>query len=198
MSQSGFDVSNSHKFAEAGAPGNALHEASKLIEQAHAEILKARDQVRETIGLIAELTRISAVFESVAEGLVDATFKASNETTRGATPQKVLLAFVEDLGDLARRAVLGAGDARREVNRLKTGVGPAAGPLQSADSAIRQLGDAIKQLADRPGDAVPQRIEVEYATPARPSGKPRPPTPLEEALTAGLFVPRGARSGFKN
>lgn len=197
MSHSGFGGSDNGRPANPGTPESAVSQASRLIEQAHVEILRARLQVTETIGLIAELTRISAVFESIAEGLVDATFKASSETTRGTTPQMVLLTFVEDLGDLARRAVLGAGDARREVNRLKSSATPTVGPLQSADAAIRQLGHAIKQLADRPASATTNRIPVEHAPPTGAS-KPRSPTPLEEAIAAGVFVPRGSRSGFKN
>ncbi len=205
MSNGGYDGSgNSGNAPVAGAPSReetALSELARLIEEAHVELVKARGQVSETIRLIAELTRISAVFESVAEDLVDATFKASNETTRGISPQMILLSFVDNLGSLAQRAVVGSGDIRREMNRLRTNVSPSAGPLQSADAALIQLGQAVQRLTEqRREQATASRIEVQVkeTNATRAGNRPRKPTPLEEALTSGVFVPRGQRSGYKN
>lgn len=201
MSSSGFDGS---KNATAAGPASredvALSELARLIEEAHAELLKARGQVSETIRLIAELGRISAVFESVAEDLVDATFKASNETTRSVSPHAVLLSFIDNLGSLAQRAVVGAGDARREMNRLRTNVNPEAGPLQTADAALVQLGQAVQRLSEQRRDqGTARKIEVQvHDGSSGRAARPRKPSPLEEALTSGVFVPRGARSGYKN
>ncbi|HXI56218.1 MAG TPA: hypothetical protein VNO55_09170 [Polyangia bacterium] len=195
MSSSAFDGSgDGEKKVEAGSKDEFVA-ASKLAQQAHAELVKARAHVAESIGLISELTRISAVFESVAEGLVDATFKASRETTRGAAPQEVLLSFVEELGDLARKAVVGAGSARRELHCLKSNLVSAAGPLQTADAAIDELEVAVKQLSQRNADANARRIEVLYAVPA---GKARRASTVDDSVGGSSLLPRGARSGFKN
>lgn len=202
MSSSGFDGSG-----DMSAPDNvareekALMELARLIEEAHAELIKARGQVGETVRLIAELGRISAVFESVAEDLVDATFKASEETTRGISPHAILLSFVDNLGSLAQRAVVGAGDIHREVNRLRTNASPSVGPLQTADAALAQLGQAVQRLSQQRRDQATARridVQVDDRSTAKPGSRPRKPSALEEALATGLFVPRGARSGYKN
>ena len=202
MSSSGFDGTGDFPAPDsASREEKALSELARLIEEAHAELIKARGQVNETIRLMAELGRISAVFESVAEDLVDATFKASNETTRGISPHAILLSFVDNLGSLAQRAVVGAGDVRREVNRLRTNVAPSAGPLQTADAALAQLGQAVQRLSQQRRDEATGRrteVAVDDRSMAKPATRPRKPTALEEALTTGVFVPRGARSGYKN
>src|SRR3954467_867745 len=93
-----------------GESRDPITDALKTIEQTHAALMRVRAQVEDATRLLSEFARISAVFDSVGDRLVNATFKASGEATRGVPSHTVLVAFVEELGDLARLSLGGARD----------------------------------------------------------------------------------------
>ena len=195
-------VANSSGTAAASSDGETrdpVTEALKMIEQMHAAILRVRSQVQETERLLAELARISTVFDSVGDRLVNATFKASGDATRGVPSHTVLVSFVEELGDLARLALGGARDVRRELRTraVKPGV-PSASAFQETDLALHDLATALKRLALRPARPPAASIEIENRTTPPPT--PRAPSALERALAAGIFAASQSskNGGFKN
>jgi hypothetical protein len=195
-------VANSSGTASASSDGEArdpVAEALKMIEQMHAAILKVRTQVQETERLLGELARISTVFDSVGDRLVNATFKASGDATRGVPSHTVLVSFVEELGDLARLALGGARDVRRELRAraLKPGALPSSNAFQETDLALHELAGALKRLALRPARPAAASIEIENRT--TPPPPPRAPSALERALAAGIFAASQSKAGgYKN
>jgi hypothetical protein len=186
-----------------GENRDPVTETLKMIEQTHAAIMKVRAQVDETARLLGELTRISTVFDSVGDRLVNATFKASGDATRGVPSHAVLVSFVEELGDLARLALGGARDVRRELRTRAATNSPAqiTNVFQNTDLALRDLAVALKRLATRtnraPAGAPASTIEIENRT--LPPPPPRTPSALERALAAGIFAAATSKpSGYKN
>ena len=181
-----------------GESRDPVADALKLIEQTHAAIVKVRAQVEDATRLLAEFARVSSVFDAVGDRLVNATFKASGETTRGVPSHTVLVTFVEELGDLARLALGGARDVRREL-RVR-GSSPALSQtiFHDTDTALNELATALKRISQRPvrvaAPSSPIEIENRAAVPP-----PRPASPLEKALAAGIFASTAGKSGgFKN
>lgn len=186
--------------ASDGEARDPVAEALKMIEQMQAAILTVRTQVQETERLLGELARISTVFDSVGDRLVNATFKASGDATRGVPSHTVLVSFVEELGDLARLALGGARDVRRELRARATKPGvPSASPFQETDLALHELAAALKRLALRPRPPSAS-IEIEHRTTPPPPPPPRAPSALERALAAGIFAASQSskNGGFKN
>jgi hypothetical protein len=170
----------------------------KLIEQTHAAIVKVRAQVEDATRLLSEFARVSAVFDAVGDRLVNATFKASGETTRGAPSHTVLVTFVEELGDLARLALGGARDVRRELRARGSSPAPWQTIFHDTDTALNELATTLKRISQRPvrPAAASSPIEIENRASVPPS---RPASPLEKALAAGIFASTAAKSGgFKN
>lgn len=174
-------------------------DALKMIEQTHAALMRVRAQVEDATRLLSEFARISAVFDSVGDRLVNATFKASGEATRGVPSHTVLVAFVEELGDLARLSLGGARDVRREVRARSNQTTPSVATLQDADAALKELANSLRRISQRPARIVttPSPIEIENRT--VPPPPPRVPSALERALAGGVFASTGPKAGgYKN
>jgi ABC-type transporter Mla subunit MlaD len=133
-----------------GESRDPIADALKTIEQTHAALMRVRAQVEDATRLLSEFARISAVFDSVGDRLVNATFKASGEATRGVPSHTVLVAFVEELGDLARLSLGGARDVRRELRARSNQTTPSAATLQDADAALKQLANSLRRISQRP------------------------------------------------
>jgi len=199
MSNPVVDSSGTTGASSDGETRDPVAEALKMIEQMHAAVLKVRTHVQDTERLLGELARISTVFDSVGDRLVNATFKASGDATRGVPSHTVLVSFVEELGDLARLALGGARDVRRELRAqgAKPGVPPTSA-FQETDLALHELASALKRLALRPQRPAAAPIEIENRTTPPPT--PRAPSPLERALAAGIFAASQStkNGGYKN
>jgi len=184
--------------ASDGESRDPVTDAQKRIEEMHAAIAKVRDQVDETARLLGELARISTVFDSVGDRLVNATFKASGDATRGVPSHAVLVSFVEELGDLARLALGGARDVRRELRARAAKPGQPGSVLLETELALNELSAALKRLALRPVRQPATTIEIENRTTPPPT--PRTPSPLERALAAGIFAAASPNKtgGYKN
>ena len=198
MSNPVVDSSGTVGASSDGETRDPVAEALKTIEQMHAAILRVRNQVQETERLLGELARISTVFDSVGDRLVNATFKASGDATRGVPSHTVLVSFVEELGDLARLALGGARDVRRELRTraIKSGQPPVS-TFQETNMALNELASALKRLALRPARPASPPIEIENRT--MPPPPPRTPSPLERALAAGIFAASQSKNGgYKN
>ena len=186
--------------ASEGELRDPVVEALKVIEQTHAAIAKIRVQIDDSTRMLSELLKVSAVFDSVADRLVDATFKASGEATRGVPSHTVLVAFVEELGDLARLALGGVGDVRREVRACASSASQPA-IFHDTDLALQELAANLRRIAQRPtAPASTGSIEIENR-----AGRPPPPPPpraqsaLDRILTAGVFAHGAPKSGgYKN
>ena len=198
MSNPVVDSSGTTGASSDGETRDPVAEALKMIEQLHSAVLKVRTQVQDTERLLGELARISTVFDSVGDRLVNATFKASGDATRGVPSHTVLVSFVEELGDLARLALGGARDVRRELRTRASKPGPPpASAFQETDLALQELATALKRLALRPQRPQAPSIEIENRT--TPPPPPRAPSPLERALAAGIFAASQSKSGgYKN
>jgi hypothetical protein len=184
--------------APEGEARDPVAEALKMIEQTHAAIVQVRAQVDDTARLLGELARISTAFDSVGDRLVNATFKASGEATRGVPSHAVIVSFVEELGDLARLALGGARDIRRELRARAANPTPPAAVFHETDSALHELAAALRRVAQRPlRPATASPIEIENRTVPPPT--PRAPSALERALAAGIFAAATSKpTGFKN
>ena len=179
-----------------GESRDPVAEALKLIEQTHAAIIKVRAQVEDATRLLSEFARISAVFDGVGDRLVNATFKASGEATRGVPSHTVLVSFVEELGDLARLSLGGARDVRRELRARSAQGTQSATVFHDTDAALRELASALRRISQRPTRPAPS-IEIE-TRPASPPPVPRVPSALERALAGGVFASTAPKSGYKN
>ncbi len=174
-------------------------DALKMIEQTHAALIKVRAQIEDATRLLSEFARISAVFDSVGDRLVNATFKASGEATRGVPSHTVLVAFVEELGDLARLSLGGARDVRRELRARSNQTTPSVATLQDADTALRELANSLRRISLRPSRIVPTPSPIEIENRTVPPPPPRVPSALERALAGGVFASTGPKAGgYKN
>jgi hypothetical protein len=174
-----------------------IAEVAKLIEETQAAVTRARGQIDETARLMSALLNVSAMFESVASRLVDATFKTSDLATGGAVSHASLLSLVEELGDVARQALTGAGSVRSELRTYSNHTLPTVVAFRNADRGLQDLSIALKRMAlrqSRPARASIERasIEVEHRDPAAPRH-------VEKAMAGGVLASRWARSGgYKN
>ena len=166
-----------------GESRDPVTDALKTIEQTHAALMRVRAQVEDATRLLSEFARISAVFDSVGDRLVNATFKASGEATRGVPSHTVLVAFVEELGDLARLSLGGARDVRRELRARSNQTTPSAATLQDADAALKQLANSAAP------DLAAAGARRAHADPDRDREPHRP------AASAARPVGAGARAG---
>ena len=183
--------------ASEGEARDPVADALKRIEELHTAIVNVRAQVDETARLLGELARISTVFDSVGDRLVNATFKASGDATRGVPSHAVLVSFVEELGDLARLALGGARDVRRELRARAIKPGQPINVFQETDLALHELALSLKRLALRPSRPPAAAIEIENRT--TPPPPPRAPSALERALAAGIFAAATNKpGGYKN
>jgi len=182
-----------------GESRDPITDALKTIEQTHAALMRVRAQVEDATRLLSEFARISAVFDSVGDRLVNATFKASGEATRGVPSHTVLVAFVEELGDLARLSLGGARDVRRELRARSNQTTPSAATLQDADAALKQLANSLRRISQRPAHVVPTPSPIEIENRTVPPPPPRVPSALERALAGGVFASTGPKAGgYKN
>jgi hypothetical protein len=182
-----------------GESRDPVTDALKTIEQTHAALMRVRAQVEDATRLLSEFARISAVFDSVGDRLVNATFKASGEATRGVPSHTVLVAFVEELGDLARLSLGGARDVRRELRARSNQTTPSAATLQDADAALKQLANSLRRISQRPAHVVPTPSPIEIENRTVPPPPPRVPSALERALAGGVFASTGPKAGgYKN
>jgi hypothetical protein len=182
-----------------GESREPIADALKMIEQTHAALMKVRAQVEDATRLLSEFARISAVFDSVGDRLVNATFKASGEATRGVPSHTVLVAFVEELGDLARLSLGGARDVRRELRARSNQTTPSVATLQDADAALKELASSLRRISTRPSRIVPTPSPIEIENRTVPPPPPRVPSALERALAGGVFASTGPKAGgYKN
>jgi hypothetical protein len=153
-------------------PREIAAEASKVADKARVTLNQVREQLRAAERLGAMLDESTAVFESIAQRLLDATFRASDAATRAAASHAVVVSFVEELGDLARRSLKASSALRRELRDYQMTTAPALAATQQADTALGALTHAIKRVADRQAQAqaqarppAPRVIEVETTRP---------------------------------
>jgi hypothetical protein len=169
-----------------------IAEVAKLIEETQAAVTRARAQIDETARLMSALLNVSAMFEAVASRLVDATFKTSDLATGGSASHASLLALVEELGDVARQALTGAGSVRSELRTYSSHTLPAVLAFRNADRGLQDLSIAIKRVTLRQARSARPTIEIEHRDPAALK-------PGEKAMAGGVLASRWARSGgYKN
>ena len=182
-----------------GESREPVADALKMIEQTHAALMRVRAQVEDATRLLSEFARISAVFDSVGDRLVNATFKASGEATRGVPSHTVLVAFVEELGDLARLSLGGARDVRRELRARSNQTTPSVATLHDADTTLKELANTLRRISQRPSRIVPTPSPIEIENRTVPPPPPRVPSALERALAGGVFASTGPKAGgYKN
>ena len=184
-----------------GETRDPVAEALRLIEQTHAAIARVRAQIDDSSRMLSELVKVSSMFDSVGDRLVNATFKASGEATRGVPSHTVLVAFVEELGDLARLALGGARDVRRELRARTTNPAQPA-IFHETDAALQELASILRRISLRPVRPAPtSKIEIENRTtqPPPPPAAARVVSALDRVLTQGVFASSGSKSGgYKN
>jgi len=171
--------------------------AMKLVEQTQSAVGKVRAQIDEIARLMSELARINAVFESVADRLANATFKSSIDATSGAPPYSVVLSFIEELGDLAKRSAEGTRDIRRELRNYATNSSATAVAIRQTESALQGLTGVLKQIEDRNMRSAPAHtIEIETRIP--PTAQ-MTVAALAKAVAAGVWVGDLPKTGgYKN
>lgn len=187
--------------ASEGEPRDGSSEAVKIIEQARAVLDALQAHADETGRVLAEITRIGRTFDAVANHLLDSTFKATDEATRGVPSREAVIKLVEELGDVARMSLRASGDARRELQNRNTGYQDSAAVIRAADGALEELASALTRLASRPVRSRPV-IEIETLEPsaAKAAGRPqRASSDLERALAATAFASHFPKAGgYKN
>jgi hypothetical protein len=178
-------------------------EAVKVIEQARAVLDALQAHADETGRILGEITRIGRTFDAVANHLLDSTFKATDEATRGVPSREAVVKLVEELGQLARVSLGASGDARRELQNRNAGHQDSVAIIRAADAALEDLAAALTRLASRPVRARSlHAIEIETLEPAAAKPVRRPQgssSDLERALAATAFVSHfGKTGGYKN
>jgi ABC-type transporter Mla subunit MlaD len=179
-------------------PGKSTSEALRLAQAAEAAAAKVRARLDEISRVMADLMKINAVFESVADRLANATFRASVDATRGVAPRAVLVAFVEELADLARRTSEGTREIRKELRNYAATAGVTALALRQAETALQGLLGVLEQMAERQARAgQPIRIiEIETRVPPSPQ---MTVAALAKAVAAGGWLAEPPKSGgYKN
>jgi hypothetical protein len=178
-------------------------EAVKVIEQARAVLDALQAHADETGRVLAEITKIGRTFDAVANHLLDSTFKATDEATRGVPSRDAVIKLVEELGDLARISLGASGDARRELENRNNGHQDSVAMIHAADAALGDLAAALTRLASRPVHPRSlHQIEIETFDPlaGKPAKRPQGSSPeLERALAATAFVSHLTKAGgYKN
>ena len=187
--------------ASDGEPRDPSSEAAKIIEQARAVLDAVQAHADETGRVLAEITRIGRTFDTVANHLLDSTFKATDEATRGIPSREAVIKLVEELGDVARLSLRASGDAQRELQNRNAGHQDSAAIIRAADAALEELAAALMRLASRPARPRPA-IEIETLEPAaaKTAGRSqRASSDLERALAATAFASHFPKAGgYKN
>lgn len=183
-------------------PRDASLEVLKVIEQARAVLDTVQAQSEETSRVLAEIARIGGMFDAVANHLLDATFKATDEATRAVPSRAAVVKLVEELGDLARISLGASGDARRELQNRNGADLASTSTLRAADAALQELAAALTRHASRPTRFRPLVIEIETLEPANAKATRRPQSgssDLERAIAATAFASQLPKSGgYKN
>lgn len=173
-------------------------EAQKIVERTRAALLEMRVRLEESARLLAELARISSVFDNIGDRLMKATFKASGDVTRGLPSQVVLISFVEELATLSRLALGGAADLRRELRARIARPAPGSNPFLETELALRELSASLQRLTARAVQPPALTIEIEdrsARTPGTPPPFPRLTSPPEPPLPP---PPPGKRGRWDN
>jgi hypothetical protein len=145
----------------------------RLVERTHTAIDQARAVMEGSARLVAELARVNGAFELIADRLVAATLKASHAATSGAAPSAVLVPFVEELADLARRSLQASGDGQRHLRDHDKASAPMTTAVRDAHAALDALSAVLEHLAEPPvAKPIIPAIQVET----------RPPPIPEEAM----------------
>ena len=155
-----------------------LAEAVHRVEQGQAALGRLRDLVEETAVRLQELACANTAFESVADRLVVATLKASENATRPDGSQPALsVALVEELAELARRSLIASGNGRSQLREHEKAAVSTKVATHEVNAALDALSALLKQLAASPAPtaSIP-RILVE----TRP-----PPVPLKATMNWG-------------
>jgi hypothetical protein len=148
---------------------NPVSEGVRVTKQTQTAIVHLRATVEDTARVVAELAKANAVFESVADRLVAATFKASQDATRGGATHTELVAFVEELGDLARLSLQASGNSRRQLRDFQKAIGPTAIAFHQARTSLEAFSTLLARLVERPAPRAAVRpIEVETRPPPIP------------------------------
>jgi hypothetical protein len=165
--------------------------AVKLIEESRTAIGGLRAQVEETTRALAELAKVNALFESVADQLSESTFKSSIQATAGVAPYTVLVGVIEQIGDLAKRSVQGTYELRRQLAECASSVAATTAAVGEADATLQKL-LTLTQVSQAGATASPHApIEVEVRPPA--------PAKVNAGAVAAFWaavVPKAG--GFKN
>jgi len=173
-----------------------LSEIIRMAEQSQAAFGQVRSLVEDNAARVAELARANAVFEAIADRLVAVTLKASQATTQAAAAQAASstqppsLALVEELADLARRALLASANGRSHLREYQRTALPTKTAAHEAHTALETLSGLLQQLAAYPtATAALPAIEVE----TRP-----PPPPMPEDTTSSWRVSASRPDRYKN
>ena len=146
-----------------------LSEIVRMAEQSQSAFGQLRSLVEDNAARVSELARANAVFEAIADRLVAVTLKASQASTQGASAQPPSLTLVEELADLARRALLASANGRSHLREYQRTALPAKTAAHEAHTALEALSGLLQQLAAYPtATAAVPTIEVETRPPPLP------------------------------
>jgi hypothetical protein len=141
--------------------------AVDLIEESRTSIGGLRTQVEETTRALAELAKVNALFESVADQLSEATFKSSIQATAGVAPYAVLVGVIEQIGDLAKRSVQGTYELRRQLAECASSVAATTAAVGEADATLQKLLTLTQVSQAGAGLHAPIEVEVRPSAPAK-------------------------------
>jgi hypothetical protein len=155
----------------ANADAKSLENDKELLAEASrkaAEVQSAMDaletHLRDAARLVAAAEKVNGVFQTVADRIANATFKATIDTTHGKSPREVAVSFVKELSELACMSLDGTRSLRREVVAAKASSAAVLPALRQAATAMQGLSQALKLIASRPSRAAvvpPPSIIVE-------------------------------------
>jgi hypothetical protein len=146
-----------------------LSETVRLAELSQAALGQLRAIVEDTAQRVAELSRANAVFEWVADRLVAATLKATENATRGEGTYAASLALVEELAELARRSLAASGNGRCQLREYQKTAVSAKTAAHETHAALDALLVLVKQLEESSSaSTVIPTIEVETRPPPLP------------------------------
>ena len=158
-----------HSAAQADA--TSLENEKELLAEASrkaAEVQSAMDaletQMRDAARLVAAAEKVNGIFQTVADRVANATFKATIDTTHGRSPRDVAVSFVKELSELACMSLEGTRTLRREIVAAKASSTAVLPALRQAAGAMQGLASALKTLSLRPTRAAvvpPPAIIVE-------------------------------------
>lgn len=179
-------------------PESQTARALRLAQAAEAAAGKVRTQLDEIARIMSSLVKINAVFEAVADRLSNVTVKASADITLGVAPRVVLVSFVEQLADLARRTSDGTREIRKELRTYAMNFGVTGLAVRQIDTATKGLQVVLEQIAEAESGSTPSVRVIEIETRVPPSPQ-MTVAALAKAVAAGGWIADPPKSGgYKN